>query len=220
MGSMQRWAAAAGLVAVMAAAPAQAKEVDVKVKDLQEVRLTRNGAAFVLALEVRRLGGPDLRLRSGTATVKVGDTRLPPIEVDFDGLKLEKGRPKIVKVPVQVTADSARDVAARRKAPALIGEFGFDDGDRDDLVQSFQLAGHQGAAGPRADQPDIEVIAARFGGEPAVARGAGAAIGGDPVAEGRGLADEAALVILGLHRIPFGDPFAIHEHVTRPLLSG
>ncbi len=113
MGSMQRWAAAAGLVAVMAAAPAEAKEVDVKVKDLQEVRLTRNGAAFVLALEVKRLGGPDLRLRTGTATVKVGDTRLPPIEVDFDGLKLEKGRPKTVKVPVQVTADSAREVAAQ-----------------------------------------------------------------------------------------------------------
>lgn len=104
-----------GLMFLMAGAPGAAlaggKEVDVKVKDLQEVRLTRDGASFVLALEVKRLRGPMLKLRRGTATVKVGDTRLPPIEVDFDNLKLERGHPKVVKVPVHVSSDSARAVA-------------------------------------------------------------------------------------------------------------
>ena len=104
-----------GMMFLLMGAPRSAmaggKEVDVKVKDLQEVRLTRNGASFVLALEVKRLRGPALKLRRGTATVKVGDTRLPPIEVDFDNVKLERGSPKIVKVPVHVTSDSARAVA-------------------------------------------------------------------------------------------------------------
>lgn len=113
MRTMQAWAMAAGVAAWTAAAPAQAKEVDVKVKDLQEVRLTRDGATFVLALEVKRLGGPDLRLREGTATVKVGDTRMPPIDVDFDGLVLEKGKPKTVKVPVKVTSGAAQAVAGQ-----------------------------------------------------------------------------------------------------------
>jgi hypothetical protein len=89
MGSMQRWAAAAGLVAVMAAAPAQAKEVDVKVKDLQEVRLTRNGAAFVTfnaaagatpTLAVSGLTAKSLKYRDSTGAKAV---TVAPGAVDF-----------------------------------------------------------------------------------------------------------------------------------------
>lgn len=113
MQMVQRWAAAALVASCAAAGSAHAKEVDVKVKNLEEVRMTRDGATFVVALEVKRLGGPDLRLREGSATVKVGDTRLPPVDVDFDGLTLAQGKTKTVRVPVRVTSDAARAVAGQ-----------------------------------------------------------------------------------------------------------
>ena len=69
------------------------------------------------------------------------------------------------------------------KGPAFAQHIGVYDRHADVILQPLQLAEDQRAMCPRAGIADIEVIAARFCLEPAVAAGAGAAVGGHPVAK-------------------------------------
>src|SRR5690606_40123074 len=80
---------------------------------------------------------------------------------------------------VEVVAVRARKIA---EAPALVGERGLDDGNGNDVIELFQLARDQRARGPGADERDIEMVAAAFGGKAAFARRAGAAVRRHPVA--------------------------------------
>src|SRR5206468_1495103 len=103
---------------------------------------------------------------------------------------------------------------ARAEHPALAAHQRLDHGDRDHVLQRFELAEDEGAVCPRAGEGDIEVIAPRLGGEAAPAGRTGAAVGRDPAAEARRRADETAradLVALVL-------PDAVDEHAHGILL--
>src|SRR5262245_30338864 len=95
------------------------------------------------------------------------------------------------------------------KAPALIGQDGRDDGKGDHLVQLLQLAGDQGARGPGTSERDVEVVASSLGGKAALSGRPGRAVRGHPMAKARHLADEAALFVLRLDRLPRRGPFAV-----------
>ena len=69
------------------------------------------------------------------------------------------------------------------------------DGDRDDVLEFFQLADDQGAVRPRTGQRDVEVIAAALGQKSAAAARAGTAVSGDVIVVLGGRADE--MTVLG-----------------------
>ena len=90
------------------------------------------------------------------------------------------------------------------------------DGDRDRVLELLELAEQCRAVGPRAGMRDIEVVAAGRGGKAAFAARAGAAVGGDPVAEHRRPAHEApALVPVGLG-VLVPDAFDEKSHFSGP----
>ena len=79
---------------------------------------------------------------------------------------------------------------ARQERPAVFGHVPVHDGDRDRRLETLETPEDQRAVGPGTGMGDVQVIAARLRREAAFARGAGAAVGGDPVAELGILADE------------------------------
>src|SRR5690606_2982581 len=114
---------------------------------------------------------------------------------------------------VDVVAIGARVVA---EAPAFIAQYRLDHRDADHVLQLLEPAPDQRARSPRADQRHVQMVAAGLGGESAIAGRTRAAVWRDPAAEARGLADESALLVLCLHRLPVDRPFPVHEHVVSP----
>ncbi len=100
--------------------------------------------------------------------------------------------------------------------PALRGQLGLDDGQRNDVFQALERACHQRSRCPGANQRDIEMIAVRFGLKPALAGGAGLAIRCHPVAEAGRLPHERTFAIARLYRLPVSNPVSVDEHQAAP----
>ncbi len=83
------------------------------------------------------------------------------------------------------------------EASTFVAHVPVDDTKRNDVLEPFEFAGDQGAAGPWTGIADVEMVSAFFGGE------LGAGFLGDPVAEGALLALEFAGGIAGFD--PVGD---------------
>ena len=83
-------------------------------------------------------------------------------------------------------------IGTMREAPAILEHQRMHDRHRNMVGQVFQQAENQCPVRPRAGIGYIEMVASALGLEPALARRAGTAIGGDPVTMARILADEMA----------------------------
>ncbi len=109
------------------------------------------------------------------------------------------------------------DAGAIGEGPAVIQHQPVRHRHRDLGFEPFQHPHDQRAVRPGAGEADIEVVAAGFGLEAADAGRTGAAVDGDPVAERRVLAHEAAAGRLG--RIPDVLPSTFNEQSHVSLLS-
>ncbi|MOA09973.1 hypothetical protein D3C78_1298400 [compost metagenome] len=85
----------------------------------------------------------------------------------------------------------------------------------DQIFQALELAQDQRAVRPGAGQGYIQMVASGLGGKTAVARGAGAAVGGHPVAALRLLALEGAVLAF----IPLVLPAALDQQTHLDLLD-
>lgn len=110
-----------------------------------------------------------------------------------------------------------RAFALRLEFPAVFQHQRINDGDRDQVVQLFQLAEDQGAMRPGAGEGDIEVVTIFLRLETAFSGRAGCAIRCDPVAELRGAALEMPLGFLGV--VPDVLPHTFHQHAHDDLLD-
>src|SRR5690606_10763532 len=97
----------------------------------------------------------------------------------------------LVQVIAAIKAVAGRAVLPEER-PAMLAHEVVHDIDRDHVLELLQLADDQSAMRPRAGERDIEMVAARFGLETALAALGGLAVPGDPVTELRDRTFETA----------------------------
>jgi Late embryogenesis abundant protein len=97
------------LLCALFALPAHARDqgVDVRPTDIRGLQVGLGGATFDLVLEVERTRGVAVRLRSLTYDLAVNGRSITADERDLDGVKLKRGIPTEVVIPVQIGARDA-----------------------------------------------------------------------------------------------------------------
>jgi hypothetical protein len=108
---------------------ALAREAPVQVRpvDLRSVQIGLGGASFDLVLEAERTRGLPLRLRSLDYRVEVNGRTITTAQQDLGGLRLRKGEPAQVVLPVRLSgldavAAIADTIQKRDLAVRLTGE--------------------------------------------------------------------------------------------------
>ena len=110
---------------------------------------------------------------------------------------------------------------ARREGPAILRHQPVRHREADHALKALERAIDQRAAGPGTGEGDVEVIASRLGLEAALTAWPRRPIGGDPIAELRIRAHEAAARALGVVPLVLPDPVdeKAHDACPRLLLS-
>ena len=80
---------------------------------IEDVRLGLGSASFGLVVQAERLKGLPVRLRSLEYEIEVARTRVSQSRTDYDGIKLKKGHPIKIVVPIELNAAEALSLAAR-----------------------------------------------------------------------------------------------------------
>ena len=81
--------------------------VEVRPLRIANVDAGFSGASFDVVLEAERTRGLPVKLRSLDYTIQIGKTVIAEGSRDYDSLKLKKGQPVKVKVPVELSAGQA-----------------------------------------------------------------------------------------------------------------
>ena len=88
-----------------------ASSVQVEPVGLNDVKLSLGSASFDLVLRVERTRGLPVRLRKLDYALQVGKVRVTQARADYRHLKLRKGQPVDVELPVRLDAGQAAAVA-------------------------------------------------------------------------------------------------------------
>jgi hypothetical protein len=105
------------LLATALAAPVHAAEkdppVDIRPKKISNVDVGLSGATFDVVLEAERTRGIAVKLRSLEYTIQVGKTVVARGEREYDAVKLRRGQPVTIKVPVELSGGEALQAIGR-----------------------------------------------------------------------------------------------------------
>ena len=95
------------LLAALGAAHARPPAVTARPVGIRDPKIGLQGASFVLEVEVERQRGLGARLRGLDYSLAVSEVRVAEQHVDYDGVRLRKGRPVRVRIPVKISAGDA-----------------------------------------------------------------------------------------------------------------
>ena len=122
------------LLVTALSAPVQAADgppLDVRPKRIADLEVGLSGASFDVVLEAERTRGIAVKLRSLDYTIQVGKTVIAEGSRDYNGVKLKKGQPVTVRVPVELSGGQAlkavtkiaagRDLKIKVKGKAGLG---------------------------------------------------------------------------------------------------
>ena len=105
------------LLAASLASPALAGKkdppVDIRPKKIANVDVGFSGASFDVVLEAERTKGIGVKLRSLEYTIQVGKTVVARGEREYDGVKLRRGEPVSIRVPVELSGGQALKAVGR-----------------------------------------------------------------------------------------------------------
>lgn len=99
------------LLLALSGAAGAASSVQVEPVGLNDVKLSLGSASFDLVLRVERTRGLPVRLRKLDYALQVGKVRVTQARADYRHLKLRKGQPVDVELPVRLDAGQAAAVA-------------------------------------------------------------------------------------------------------------
>jgi hypothetical protein len=104
------------LLATALSTPVQAADgppLEVRPKRIADLDVSLSGASFDVVLEAERMRGIAVKLRSLDYTIQVGKTVVAEGSRDYDGVKLKKGQPVTVRVPVELSGGQALKAAGK-----------------------------------------------------------------------------------------------------------
>lgn len=104
------------VLATVLSAPAQAADgppVEIRPNRIADVEVGLSGASFDVILEAERMRGITVKLRSLDYTIQVGKTVVASGSREYSNLKLKKGEPVKVRVPVELGGAEALKVAGK-----------------------------------------------------------------------------------------------------------
>ena len=87
--------------------------VEIRPMRIADVDIGLSGASFDVVLEAERMRGITVKLRSLDYTIQVGKTVVASGSREYSGLKLKKGEPVKVRVPVELSGTEALKVASK-----------------------------------------------------------------------------------------------------------
>jgi hypothetical protein len=105
------------LLAAALAGPAQADDkgppVEIRPKRIADVDIGLSGATFDVILEAERTRGITVKLRSLEYEIKVGKTTVARGDREYDAVKLRRGEPVKIRIPVELSGADAIKAAGK-----------------------------------------------------------------------------------------------------------
>lgn len=87
--------------------------VDIRPKKIANLDVGLSGASFDVVLEAERMKGIAVKLRSLEYTIQIGKTVVAHGEREYGPVKLRRGEPVTIKVPVEMDGGQALKAATR-----------------------------------------------------------------------------------------------------------
>jgi len=105
------------LLAAALTAPAHAGDkgppLEVRPKRIADLDIGLSGASFDVVLEAERTRGITVKLRSLEYEIKVGKTTVARGEREYDTVKLKRGEPVAIRIPVELSGSQALKAAGK-----------------------------------------------------------------------------------------------------------